>query len=192
MLLGTFWERRELAKEYLVPDPAALVGEPFIAAIARLRSRNAKLALLTLGRLDRGMLGLRANDLADGLKWTVPTRVKEVGTARLVDAFIASSAGDGDAVLFRSDGEGPLGHMLAVFIDARLNGIAKHLALVRPDAMAEMTDDSLKFHPADLHTMRLKVAQAIEQTDAAANPPVSESFSRYRAIAIARLSPLVN
>lgn len=192
MLLGSFWERRELAGGYPGADPVAVVGEPFLTAIARIGSRKAKVALLALARLDRDVLGLRAYELADGLKWAVPSRVQEVGTARLVQAWVASSAWDGDAVLFQSNGEGPLGHMLAVFIDARLRGIAKHVALLRSDALAEMTDDTWRFRPADLDTMRLKVAKAIEQTDAAANPPVGESFSRYRAIALARLSPLMS
>jgi hypothetical protein len=190
MLLGTFWERRELADAYRPADPVAAVGDPFLTAIARVGSPAAKLALLALARIDRGALRRRAKKLADGLSWPVPPVVQEVGTARLVRASVASSPGDGQAILLESDRVAPCGHTLAVFIDERHRRIAKHVALIRPDALAQMTDDELKFRPADLATTCRKVAKAIRRTDMAADPPVNESFSRYRAIALARLSPL--
>jgi hypothetical protein len=81
--------------------------------------------------------------------------------------------------------------MLAIYIDERLRRIAKHVALLRPDALAEITaNDRMEFRPADLAATCRKVAKAIKRTDVAANPPVNESFSQYRAIALARLSPL--
>jgi hypothetical protein len=189
MLLGAFWDRRELADEYWPADPVAVVGEPFLKGIANLGNREAKVALLALARLDRGALASRAGELADGIVGSVPARVQEVGTARLVEALIASSRGDGEAILLRSDAAGPRGHMLVVWIDERQRRIAKHVALVRPDALAEMTE-GLRLRPADLATTCRKVAKAIKRTDVAANPPVNESFSQYRAIALARLSPL--
>src|SRR5207237_9662449 len=48
MLLGAFWERRELAHGCRGADPIAVVGEPFLTAIARVGSADAKLALLAL------------------------------------------------------------------------------------------------------------------------------------------------
>jgi hypothetical protein len=189
MLLGAFWERRELADGPWSADLVAVVGEPFVEAIARIGSPAAKVALLALARLDRGELAPRARELADGLGGTVPRRVNEVGTARLVEARVATSRGDGEAVLFRSDGVGKCGHMLVVWIDERLGRIAKHTALVRPDALDEMTE-GMKLRPADLATTCRKVAKAIKRTDLAPNPPVNDSFSQYRAIALARLSPL--
>ena len=189
MLLGAFWERRELAHRCTGADAMAVVGDPFLTSIARVGSAGAKLALLALSRIDRGELGPRARELADGLRWPVPPLVQEVGTARLVRAFVASSPRDGEAILFRSDGVGPCGHTLAVYIDERYRGIAKHVALLRPE-LAETTDHRLKFRHADLATTCRKVARAITQTDTAPDPPVDESFSRYRAIALARLSPL--
>ncbi|MGZ4231840.1 MAG: hypothetical protein ACXVUE_17530 [Solirubrobacteraceae bacterium] len=190
MLLGSFWERRDLANSYGAADPVAAVGEPFLTAIARVGNRNAKVALLALARIDRGALGPRARDLADELAWSVPRRVEEVGTARLVEALVASSPGDGEAILLRSDAVGPLGHVLAVYIDEWHRRIAKHVALIRPDALAEVTGGELRFRPADLATTCRKVAKAIKRTDVAADPPVNESFSQCRAIALARLSPL--
>jgi hypothetical protein len=168
----------------------AVIGDPFLTAIARVGSPAAKLALVALARIDRGALGRRATKLADGLTSRVPPVVQEVGTARLVRALVASWPGDGEAILLESDGVDPCGHTLAVFIDARHRRIAKHVALIRPDALAEMTDDKLKFRPADLATTCRKVAKAIRRTDVAADPPVNESFSQYRAIALARLTPL--
>lgn len=192
MLLGAFWERRELAEGCRGADPVAVVGEPFLKAIARVGTRDAKVALLALARLDRGALGPTARELADGLGWWVSPRVSAVGTARLVEALVASSPGDGEAILFRSDGTGSRGHMLAVYIDERLGRIAKHVALLRPDALDQMTEDGPKLHRADLATTCRNVAQAIKRTDAAANPPVNKSFSRYRAIALARFTPLAH
>ena len=189
MLLGAFWERRELAGGPWSADLVAVVGEPFLEGIARVGSPAAKVALLTLARLDRGELAPRARELADGLAGSVPRRVTDVGTARLVEALVAASPGDGEAVLLRSDAVGACGHMLVVWIDERHRRIAKHVALIRPDALAEMTS-GLKLRSADLATTCRKVAKAIKRTDMAANPPVNESFSQYRAIALARLSPL--
>jgi hypothetical protein len=192
MLLGAFWERRELADDYRPADRIALVGEPFLRGIARVGSPAAKIALLALARLDRGELAPRARQLADGLSGRVPPRVREVGTACLVEALVAAMPGDGEVVMFRTDAVGPRGHMLVVYIDERHRRIAKHVALVRPDAMAEMTEGAMKFSPADLATSCRDVAKAIRRTDVAANPPVNESFSQYRAIALARLSPLAD
>jgi len=190
MLLGAFWERRELARGCRGSDPIAVVGEPFLTSIARVGSADAKLALLAFSRIDRGGLGRRARELADELSWPVPPLVQEVGTARLVRAFVASSPGDGEAILFRSDGVGRCGHTLAVYIDERHRRIAKHVTLIRPDTLERTTDPRLKFQTRDLATTCRKVARAIKRTDAAAKPPVNESFSRYRAIALARLNPL--
>src|SRR5262249_37196986 len=60
MLLGAFWERRELADGPWSADLVAVVGEPFLTAIARIGSPAAKVALLALSRLDRGELAPRA------------------------------------------------------------------------------------------------------------------------------------
>lgn len=190
MLLGTFWERRELADDYLPADRIALVGDPFLRGIARIGTPAAKLALLALARLDRGELAPRARQLAEGLSGRVPLRVQKVGTARLVEALVTALPGDGELVIFRSDGAGPCGHMLAVYIDERHRRIAKHVALLRSDALTELSEGSREFSPADLDTACRKVGRAIKRTDVVANPPVNESFSQYRAIALARLSPL--
>ena len=198
MVLGWFWERRKRMGGRPLIDLLATSGEPVLRSIAEVGSAEAKLALVALGRIDRGALGLRARQLAEQLSWLLPPRVGEVGTGRLVQAFHTSSAGDGEVVMLRSDGTGPRAHMVAVYIDARHGWLAKHVALVRsfdplrPDTPEDAAWLSLKFRPADLAAMRLKVGQAIERTDAAVNPPVDESFSRYRGIALARLSPLDN
>ena len=85
--------------------------------------------------------------------------------------------------------------MLAIYIDARHRWIAKRVALLqeldplRPDALVEDASLPLKLRPADLEAMRRKAGRAIKRTDEAASPPVGESFSNYRALALARLSP---
>jgi hypothetical protein len=126
----------------------------------------------------------------------MPPRVNEVGTARLTRAFLASSEADGETVLFRCEGVGLQVHMLVVFIDAHHRSIAKHVALLReldplrPDPLGEGERLELDFRAADVGAMRRNVARAIKRTDDEANPPVGESFSNCRALALARLSPL--
>lgn len=196
MVIGSFWERRRQISGSPPIGGLATTGEPVLMSIAEVGSAKAKLALLALGRIDRGALGLRARQLADQLNWPVPPRVDRVGTARLAQAFHTCSPGDGEVVMFRPDGSGPQAHMLAVYIDARHGCLAKHVALLRyfdplrPDTLRGTGCQLLKFRPADLGAMCLKAGEAIGRTDAAIDPPVDESFSRYRAIALARLSPL--
>ena len=196
MVLGWFWERRKRVSGRPLIDRLAASGEPVLTSIAEVGSPKAKLALLALGRIDRGALGLRARQLAEQLSSPLPPLVCEVGTARLVQAFHTSSAEDGEVIMFRSNGTGPRGHMVAAYIDARRGSLAKHVALLRsfdplrPDTAVDAACSSLNFRRADLSAMCLKAGEAIGRTDAAINPPVDESFSRYRAIALARLSPL--
>jgi hypothetical protein len=139
---------------------------------------------------------LRARELADRLSWPLPPWVEVVGTARLLRAFSASRRGDGKVIMFESDGAGPLGHMLAVYIDARHRGIAKQLRLLRPVDPLDPGNQfagksaSLTFRAADLSAMCEKTREAIIRTDAAVHPPVDNSFSDYRALALARLDPL--
>jgi hypothetical protein len=196
MLLGAFWSSRRLATR----DRAILIasGGPVIQSIARVGRADAKLALLAMGRLDRGALGARARELADGLSGPLPPWVNEVGAASLTRAFLACSPPDGEVVLFRCEGVGLPAHMLAVYIDARHRWIAKHVALLhdldplRPDSTVEDECLELRFRAADVEAMRRKVARAIRRTDVMANPPVDDGFTNYRALALARLSPLAS
>ena len=196
MLLGAFWSRRRLRRGGRSSISMMTSGGPVLESIAQLGSADAKLALLAVGRLDHGALGTRARELAEALSWSMPPRVNEVGTARLTRAFLASSEADGETVLFRCEGVGLQAHMLVVFIDARHRWIAKHVALLReldplrPDPLGEGEGLELKFRAADAGAMRRSVARAIKRTDDEANPPVGESFSNFRALALARLSPL--
>jgi hypothetical protein len=196
MLLGAFWERCRLATRDHRRLTLLESGEPVLESIAGVGNADAKLALFALGRIDREALGARARELAEELSWPTPSRVGEIGTARFTRAFLASSAGDGDVILFRSEGMGLPAHMLVVYIDARLRWIAKHVALLREldplrtDELAGDGDSPLNFRPVELEAMRGKAARAIKRTDASDDPPVNESFSNYRAIALARLSPL--
>lgn len=196
MLLGGFWESRQHTNVRRRADRLAMVGTPVLRSIAGVGSPDAKLALLALSRIERGALGSRARQLADELPWPLPPQVEEVGTTRLVRAFHGSSPGDGEVVMFQSERTGPLAHMLVVYIDLRHRSLAKHVALLqsfdplRPETLPGGGSLPLEFQPADLAEMSRKVDKAIKRTDAAANPPVDQSFSDYRAIALARLTPI--
>jgi hypothetical protein len=113
-----------------------------------------------------------------------------------VQAFHGSSAGDGEVVVFETDGTAPHEHMLVLYIDERHRRIAKHLFLLRrfdplrPETTPWGRELPLEFDAADLAPMRRQARQAIRRTDEAADPPVDETFTNYRAIALARLDPL--
>jgi hypothetical protein len=195
MMLGWFWNRRRRSGRR-GRDSLLLAGEPILRSVAEVGSADAKLALLTIARIERGPLGRRARQLADDLVWPVPARIEDVGTARLVRAFHGSSPGDAEVVVFETDGTGPREHMLVLYIDERHHRIAKHVFLLRrfdplrPETSPWGRELPLEFDAADLAPMRRKARQAVRRTDNAANPPVDETFTNYRAIALARLDPL--
>jgi hypothetical protein len=88
--------------------------------------------------------------------------------------------------------------MMIVFIDARLGNIAKHVGLLKPfDPLGPAgrhteagADQAFRFSAVDPGVMSQRVCEAIALTDASPSPQVGESFSAYRALALARLTPL--
>jgi hypothetical protein len=155
----------------------------------------AKTALVAVGRLDRGGLGRLAIQLAATLDDPIPEWITEVGSAPIVQALSDHSPGDGEAFLLQARPLQGASHMLAVFVDARLDGIAKHLALTRvldptgPAALRPGSAEagSLGFRPVDPPVACRQVRRAIELTDATRHPEVGDGFARYRALAIARV-----
>jgi hypothetical protein len=155
---------------------------------------TAKTALAAMGRLDRGGLGRAAAELAGTLDAPVPDWVADVGTAEVVRAFADLSHGDGEAFLLEVQPGHGTPHMVAVFVDARLGGIAKRLGLIRvvdplePDAQRpEAEGRGLRFRPVDPTLACRDVRAALALTDAARHPEVGEDFVGHRALAIARV-----
>lgn len=156
----------------------------------------AKTALVAVGRLDRGGLGHLAMRLAATLDDPIPGWITKVGSAPIVRALSDHSPGDGEAFLLQAQPLQGAGHMLAIFVDARLDGIAKHLALTRVVDPMDLAPhpgsaevESPRFRPVDPAVACRRVRRAIELTDATPHPEVGDGFALYRALAIARVDP---
>lgn len=197
MLLGRAWAHRGRGPQPRCADPMLAAGMPVLDAFADVGGGGARTALVALGRLDRGELGCLALKLAAGMEEPIPNWVSEVGTAAVVRAFSAESPGDGETLLLEAEPGQGTAHMLVVFIDARLGGIAKHLGLTR--VIDPMNSDDHQPGAAEARAMRLgaiapgvacqRVRQAIEITDSRRCPAVGESFAPLRALALARVCP---
>ena len=115
--------------------------------------------------------------------------------ARIERAFCDRRPRDGEALLLEAHPPSGEPHGLAVFIDARMGGIAKHLALVRAIDPAGLSgsDDSdyggLEFVEVDPELACDRVCTAIDRADAARGLTPNEGFVYYRALALARVQP---
>jgi hypothetical protein len=193
-LLGQIWVRRRQAPDHCSGDPMLAVGTPVLESFVDVAGAPARVALAALGRLDRGGLGRVASGLAGTIDAQIPPWITEVGAASIVRAFADRSPGDGEAFLLESEPVQGTAHMLAVFVDSRLGGIAKHLGLTRvldqPDFEREAwiaRGRTSGFRPVDPDLACLRVREAIEFTDAAPDSAVGESFAAHRALTIARV-----
>ena len=111
--------------------------------------------------------------------------VEQVGTARIVRALSSASARAGEALLLEAEPVAGTAHMLAVFIDDQLGGIAKHLALTRRiDPNVEARE--MRFREVDAVLACGRVRKAIDRTDREPYAQVGAGFAYYRALAIAR------
>jgi hypothetical protein len=155
---------------------------------------TAKTALAAMGRMDRGALERAAAKLAVTLDARLPDWITDVGTAEVVRAFSDYSLGDGDAFLLEVQLGDGTPHMVAVFVPARLGGIAKCLGLIRvvdplnPDPQRPgLSGRGPHFRPVDRILACRAVRAAIALTDAAYHPEVDEDFLARRVLAIARV-----
>ena len=131
----------------------------------------------------------------DGEGFLIVDDLVDTGTtARVVRAFADCSPGDGEAFLLEVQPGHGTPHMVAVFVDARLGGIAKRLGLIRvinplePDSQGPRTGGRGPHFRLVDHTLACdRVRAAIALTDAARRPEVEEDFVGHRALAIARV-----
>jgi hypothetical protein len=195
-LLGRIWAHRNLGPDNSDVDPMLAAGTTVLDSFVDVGGAAAKTALVAVGRLDRGGLGRLAIRLAATLDDPIPGWIGEVGSAPIVHALSEHSPGDGEAFLLQARPLQGAGHMLAVFVDARLDGIAKHLALTRVVDPTDLTLQpgsaevgSPRFRPVDPTVACRRVRRAIEVTDATRDPKVGDGYARYRALAIARVDP---
>jgi hypothetical protein len=196
-LLGQVWERCavELVDGRVVRAFQGGVGNA--DELARAGEPGAMMALLALDGIDHGPIGERAWELALSVAdYSLPSWIPWVGHADITRAMAASSP-DGDMVLieaWRPDES----HTIAVYIDHRLGGIAKHLGVIRPiDYLLEHDWDSDE-DESFMRQMRVvdpawacrRIRAASELTDTTPDPPVAERFAELRALALSRASVL--
>ena len=105
-LLGQLWEQRDQAPP-LELDPAFVLGAPFAEQIARSGIPGARLAMQAIACVDRGGLGVRCAQLADGLAGEpLPTWARRLGGVRVRRALTAGVPGDGEVLCLEAGGGG--------------------------------------------------------------------------------------
>jgi len=198
-LLGTWWgERGENARG---ADVERLVGEGLVDYAAR-RSSPAALALLSgIACLGTPRQASKAEQAALELMERgvrSPNWAQHLGAVTGSDCYVNSDAyGDTDEVvcIFSYGGTEP--HALVTVVDYNADGmirdgwvtsqVTKLLELCRkPDGEGDRNG----FKPLDAPVARRMLGAALAETDAAANPPVSESFPSYHAFIRARVRAL--
>jgi len=199
-LLGTWWgEGGDSARSG--PEVERLVGEGLVDFAAR-RSSPAALALLSgIACLGTPRQASKAEEAALELMERgvrSPNWAQHLGAVTGSDCYVNSDAyGDTDEVVcfFSYDGTEP--HALVMVVDYNAAGmirdgwvtsqVTKLLELCRKPAPAE---DRSGFKPLDPPVARRMLETALAETDAADNPPVSESFASYHAFIRARIRAL--
>ena len=198
-LLGTWWgQRGENARG---ADVERLVGEGLVDYAAR-RSSPAALALLSgIACLGTPRQASKAEQAALELMERgvrSPNWAQHLGAVTGSDCYVNSDAyGDTDEVvcIFSYGGTEP--HALVTVVDYNAGGmirdgwvtsqVTKLLELCRqPDGEGGRNG----FKPLDAPVARRMLEAALAETDAAANPPVSESFPSYHAFIRARIRAL--
>ncbi len=199
-LLGTWWgQRRDNPRG---SDVERLVGEGLVDFAAR-RSSPAALALLSgIACLGTPRQASKAEEAALELMERgvrSPNWAQHLGAVTGSDCYVNSDAyGDTDEVVcfFSYDGTEP--HALVMVVDYNAGGmirdgwvtsqVNKLLELCRKPAAGD--DDRAGFKPLDPPVARRMLEQALAETDAADEPPVSESFPSYHAFIRARIRAL--
>jgi hypothetical protein len=198
-LLGTWWGQR--SDNSRGSDVERLVGEGLVDYAAR-RSSPAALALLSgVACLGTPRQASKAEEAALELMERgvrSPNWAQHLGAVTSSDCYVNSDAyGDTDEVVcfFSYDGTEP--HALVMVVDYNADGmirdgwvtsqVTKLLDLCRkPPA----DDDRGGFKPLEPPVARRMLEAALAVTDAAENPPVSESFPSYHAFIRARIRAL--
>ena len=194
-LIGEIWKHRSQVPAAEGVDAMLRAGEPILGSLAELGTASAKTTLAAVGQLDRGLLGHCARRLAAALDGSTPGWLEEMGMARIEHAFSDCRPRDGEALLLEAHPPAGEPHMLAVFVDARMGGIAKHLDLVRAmDPAGSAGSDEpdfggLRFVEVDPELACERVRTAIDRADAAYGLAAKERFVYYRALALARVQP---
>ncbi len=195
-----FWNQRNTLplEEAASPDYSLILGEPLIEAVARLGGDGAQTALSVIGIVDDGELGIRAGVLAQKLELeeAVPSWLRDVGEAEITGAAVMREDVFDDASTVFLEACHPSGetHAIGVLIDNNLDHMAKDILLA--DSIDRVAD-AMREHPrgdGELTLERIapgvaagRIGAAIELTDMTLDPPVSDDYTRLRALAMLRV-----
>ena len=198
-LLGTWWGQR--GDSTRAADVERLVGEALVDYAAR-RSSPAALALLSgIACLGTPRQASKAEQAALELMERgvrSPNWAQHLGAVTGSDCYVNSDLyGDTDEVVCVFSYGGTEPHALVTVVDYNADGmirdgwvtsqVTKLLELCRkPDGEGDRSG----FKPLDAPMARRMLEAALAETDAAANPPVSESFASYHAFIRARIRAL--
>ena len=198
-LLGTWWGQRRDGTPSA--DVERLIGEGLVDYAAR-RSSPAALALLSgIACLGTPRQASKAEQAALELMERgvrSPNWAQHLGAVTGSECYVNSDAyGDTDEVVCVFSYGGTEPHALVLVVDYNVGGmirdgwvtsqVTKLLELCRKPSGE---GDRGGFKPVDAPAARRMLAAALAETDAADNPPVSESFAAYHAFIRARIRAL--
>ena len=191
-VLGQLWEQRHAAPP-LALERSFVLGAPVAEQLARSGVPGARLVLQAIATVDHGALGARCVQLADELRGEpLPAWARRRRRVRVWRAVAAGVRGDGEVVCLGARGGGRTAHTIAVFVDERQGGVAKHIHVL--DSLEVWADDVLgpggalgapgtELTPSDAAE---RVVAAIRRTDENPEAFVDESAVTLRALALAR------
>jgi hypothetical protein len=194
-LLGRMWERTRRDRLQSKQDPGFALGIAMIEVIGLAGGRGAKMALHAIAQLDDGSVGWHAEEWGEHIKAELPEWITNVAEAKLIRAASVCRPCDGEVIFIEVDQAAVGPHTLAVYVDDRLGGMAKHLALIQPLDSLDPTelkfiDDrgrAAKLAPAELVFACNRVRDAITQTDRTLEIPMPEEYANLRALALTRV-----
>jgi hypothetical protein len=191
-VLGQFWEQRFHAPP-LELERAFVLGVPVAEQLARSGVPGARLVLHAIATVDHGALGARCAQLANGLgAQSLPAWARRRAGVRVWRAVAARVPGDGEVVCLGARGGGRPSHTVAVFVDERQGGVAKHIHVL--GALEVWADEVLGPRRAlgapgvELTAAGAaeRIVEAIRRTDEDPDAFVDESVGALRALALAR------
>ena len=200
-LLGMLWSQRyslPLA-EAASPNYTLRLGEPLIAAVARLGGDGARTALSVISIVQDGELARRADELAESLngggRSAAPIWLSDVGEAEITDAAVMREDvfDDASTVFLEARHPNSATHAIGVQIDNNLGLMATDILLADSiDRVAEVMrehpqlDGALALERVAPGVAAGQIHTAIELTDMTLDPPVSEEYAPLRAMALLR------
>jgi hypothetical protein len=191
-LLGQLWEQRHEAPP-LELERSFVLGAPLAEQLAGTGPPGARLVLQAIATLDRGALGWRCAQLADGLRGEpLPAWARRRRPVRVSRAVSARVAGDGEVLFLGARGGGRRAHTLAVYVDERQGGVAKHIHVL--DSLNVWAEEVLGPHRAlGAPGVELvpavaaeRIVEAIGRTDAEPAAIAEDSVGVLRALALSR------